>query len=83
MQSYRDRCDRADTAPRNDRGSQEQGGNSKARGPCKTIVRDARKSYTHFSEQFQRETVERLASKLMFCAQPSDLYSVAMPAKAV
>jgi len=40
-------------------------------------------NYTHFSEQFQRETVERLASKSMFCTQPSDLYSVAMPAKAV
>lgn len=40
-------------------------------------------NYTHFSEQFQRETVERLASKLMFCTQPSDLYSVAMSAKAV
>lgn len=27
--------------------------------------------YTHFTDAFKRETVERLASKLMFCTQPA------------
>jgi integrase len=40
-------------------------------------------NYTHFSEQFQRETVERLASKLTCCTQSEVLYSVAMPARSV
>jgi integrase len=28
-------------------------------------------AYTHFTDAFSRETVERLASKLMFCTQPA------------
>ena len=27
--------------------------------------------YTHFTDAFKRETVERLAPKLMFCTQPA------------
>jgi integrase len=37
--------------------------------------------YTHFSEGYNREIVEKLAAKLPYCTQTENLYSVAMQAK--
>jgi integrase len=39
--------------------------------------------YTHVTDDFKRNIVEKLAMELRICTQTENLYSVAMPAKSV